>query len=373
MILPGAVTMTDGRGKDDAVCERRKTVTTLDSEPMLYAPKTFSKCFPSRMAIAFALVGVTWSGVVHAQSRPQALDYLHQIGGNKTLAGQHNREPNAEPDKWTKWISTTVGKTPAMWSGDFLFGPKDIANRRAMMEEARRQWEKGAVVSLLWHACSPASAEPCKWKGGVQAKLSDEQWEDLFDETSEIHKTFKKRLDDLAEHLRYLKGHDVEVLFRPFHEMNQGAFWWGGRKGPDGTAKLYRMTHHYMTETKGLDNLIWVYDLQDFRTLPSDLNDYDPGEQYWDVLALDVYRTNGVGYSTKKYEAVVQKAGAKPIAIGECDILPTPEELAAQPRWTFFMGWAERVREKNAESAIRAVYESDRVLTLDEMPGWMQK
>jgi mannan endo-1,4-beta-mannosidase len=88
---------------------------------------------------------------------------------------------------------------------------------------------------------------------------------------------------------------------------------------------------------------------------------------------LDVYRTNGVGYSTKKYEAVVKKAGAKPIAIGECDILPTPEELAAQPRWTFFMCWAERVREKNAESAIRAVYESDRVVTLDEMPGWKQK
>jgi len=173
------------------------------------------------MAIAFVLVGVTWSGVAHAQSRRQALDYLHQIGGNRTLAGQHNKEPNAEPDKWTKWISRTVGKTPALWSGDFLFGPKDVANRRAMIEEARRQWEKGAVVSLLWHACSPASAEPCKWKGGVQAKLSDEQWEDLFDETSEIHKTFKKRLDDLAEHLQYLKQHDVEVLFRPFHEMNQ--------------------------------------------------------------------------------------------------------------------------------------------------------
>lgn len=373
MIPPGAATMTGSRGKHEAVCDQRETVTTPDTEPMLSAPKTFSKCSPSRMAIAFVWVGVSWSGVAHAQSRHQALDYLHDIGGKRTLAGQHNKEPNAEPDKWTKWISTTVGKTPALWSGDFLFGPKDIANRRAMIEEARRQWEKGAVVSLLWHACSPASAEPCKWKGGVQAKLSDEQWEDLFEEKSEIHKTFKKRLDELAEHLQYLKEHGVEVLFRPFHEMNQGAFWWGGRKGPDGTAKLYRMTRHYMTETKGLDNLIWVYDLQDFRTLPSDLNDYDPGDDYWDVLALDVYRTNGVGYSTNKYEAVVKKAGAKPIAIGECDILPTPEELAAQPRWAFFMCWAELVREKNAESAIRALYESDRVGTLDEMPGWKQK
>jgi hypothetical protein len=35
--------------------------------------------------------------------------------------------------------------------------------------------------------------------------------------------------------------------------------------------------------------------------------------------------------------AALKKGYAKPIAIGECDILPTPEELAAQPRWTFFM------------------------------------
>jgi len=325
------------------------------------------------LAIALALAGVPWSGAAHAQTRHQSLDYLHEIGGSRTLAGQHNKEPNAEPDKWTKWISTTVGKTPALWSGDFLFGPKDIPNRRVMIQEARRQWEAGAMISLLWHTCSPTSPEPCKWKGGVQTRLSDEQWQELFDEQSQIHRTLKKRLDDLAEHLQYLKDHEVEVLFRPFHEMNQGAFWWGGRKGPDGTAKLYRMVHRYMTETKGLDNLIWVYDLQDFRTLPSDLNDYDPGDDFWDVLALDVYRSDGAGYTQQKYEAVLKKAGGKPIALGECDKLPTPEELAAQPKWTFFMCWAELVREKNAEPAIRTLYESEAVVTRDEMPGWKKK
>ena len=326
-----------------------------------------------RIALALVFACVPWSGIAEAQTRLQALDYLQEIGGRGTLAGQHNKEPNAEPDKWTKWIFATVGKTPALWSGDFLFGPKDVANRRAMIEEARRQWEAGAMVSLLWHACSPTSTEPCTWKGGVQTKLSDEQWQELFDEQSQIHRTLKQRLDDLAEHLHYLKKHEVEVLFRPFHEMNQGAFWWGGRKGPDGTAKLYRMVHRYMTETKGLDNLIWVYDLQDFRTLPSDLNDYDPGDDFWDVLALDVYRSDGTGYTTKKYEAVLKKAGTKPIAVGECDKLPTPEELAAQPKWTFFMCWAELVREKNAEPAIRTLYESEAVVTRDEMPGWKKK
>lgn len=94
-----------------------------------------------------------------------------------------------------------------------------------MIEEARRQWEQGAIISLLWHACSPAATEPCRWRA-VKSKLSDDQWQQLFVEGSELNKTLIKRLDDLALHLQYLSDNNVEVLFRPFHEMNQADFWW---------------------------------------------------------------------------------------------------------------------------------------------------
>src|SRR5690606_21229380 len=150
----------------------------------------------------------------------------------------------------------------------------------------------------------------------------------------------------------------------------QGMFWWGGRPGPNGTARLYQITHDYLTYTKGLTNLIWVWNLQDFSTLANDLNSYDPGGQYWDVLTLDMYWSDGQGYTTAKYNAMANKAGNKPMGIGECQDLPAVNLLASQPKWSFFMGWSELVFQNNSNQKIQEIYWSDRVITLNEMPGW---
>ena len=63
-----------------------------------------------------------------------------------------------------------------------------------------------------------------------------------------------------------LKDNSDEILWRPMHEMNQ-KFLVGRRPGAEGTAKLSRMLHDYLTHEKKLDNLIWVWDIQDFGTL----------------------------------------------------------------------------------------------------------
>jgi hypothetical protein len=34
------------------------------------------------------------------------------------------------------------------------------------------------------------------------------------------------------------------------------------------------------------------------------------------------------------------------------------------------MGWAELVQQNNSDDEIRTLYASERVLTLDELPGW---
>jgi mannan endo-1,4-beta-mannosidase len=62
--------------------------------------------------------------------------------------------------------------------------------------------------------------------------------------------------------------------------------------------------------------------------------------------------------------------GGKPIAIGECAKLPTLEELETQPKWTFFMSWSELTKESNSDEVLKKLYNSDQVITLDEMPKW---
>jgi mannan endo-1,4-beta-mannosidase len=82
------------------------------------------------------------------------------------VAGQHNREPNSEPAKWTDWIYDNTGKYPGLWSGDFLYEQDCIDNRGIMIAEAKSQWQQGALVNLMYHACPPTTGEPCAWEGG---------------------------------------------------------------------------------------------------------------------------------------------------------------------------------------------------------------
>jgi mannan endo-1,4-beta-mannosidase len=295
----------------------------------------------------------------------QSLDYIKSISGKKTLAGQHNKEPNADPDKWTRFIKETTGKYPALWSGDFLFQQDNIDDRWKMVLEAKEQWDRGAVINLMWHACPPDQAEPCRWDPGLlNAQLDDEQWVDLITDGSPLNEAWKARMDDIAIYLRYLKNNGVEVLFRPFHEMNQGLFWWGGRPGPQGTAELYRITHDYFTKTKGLSNLIWVWDMQD---MSRDFEAYNPGNEYWDIFGFDIYDN---GYDISWYNYILPIVGDKPMAIGECSRLPSPEILEAQARWVFFMPWAELVKRRNTKEQIIEIYDHPAVISREEMPGW---
>jgi hypothetical protein len=316
----------------------------------------------------FLVVITLISFSLQAQTAFKSLNYLNSISGARTVAGQQARQ-------YWEPMHTVTGKYPGLWGEDFSFSPfggtTSMAAWRSMItNEAKQRWASGALISMMFHACPPTQAEPCNWDGGVVSHLSDAQWNELITNGTTLNNNWKARLDVIATYLQDLENNGVEVLFRPFHEMNQGVFWWAGRTGANGTRKLFQITRDYLVNTKGLSNLIWVWDLQDFSSLSSDLTNYDPGSNYWDILALDVYWSDGTGFTSAKYNALLSKAGSKPIAIGECGTLPTASELASQQRYTFFMGWAELTQQQNSASAISAVYNASNVATLDEMPGW---
>jgi len=299
------------------------------------------------------------------EKKSQVLNFLHIISGKKTLAGQHNeRFDSVHPFERSEAIYRLTGKNPALFGIDFSYDYR-INGRWSMIYEAVRQWQKGAVINVMWHASIPTLAEPCLRKEGIETKMPDSLWQELITDGSVLNLKLKKRFDEIVVYLAYLQSKGVIVMWRPWHEMNQGAFWWGGRPGPNGTRKLYQITHDYFVKLNGLKNLIWVWDVQD---LSWDFQDYDPGDKYWDILALDFYSNDM--YTKEKYEAIRIVSGSKPIAIGECGTLPTPEILNEQPCWSFFMAWSDLVFKKNEEEHIIELYNDPRVITLDKMPGW---
>jgi len=106
----------------------------------------------------------------------------------------------------------------------------------------------------------------------------------LLDPSSETHVRWLQELDQIADGLQQLKDAGVVVLWRPLHEMNGNWFWWGG-KDPATFIKLWRQMFDYLTKTKGLDNLLWVYSPGSSGKIAA----YYPGDRYVDLAGLDTY------------------------------------------------------------------------------------
>jgi mannan endo-1,4-beta-mannosidase len=95
-----------------------------------------------------------------------------------------------------------------------------------MIQEAIRQHEQGSIITLMWHAVRPIDDEPNGWKESVQNDLTDAEWRELLTPGSALHQRWLAQLDVIASHLQVLQEHRIPVLWRPYHEMNGGWFWW---------------------------------------------------------------------------------------------------------------------------------------------------
>jgi mannan endo-1,4-beta-mannosidase len=297
---------------------------------------------------------------VPAATHARVLTYLQEISGIATIAGQHNREPLSLPTMWTDKVTSITGTAPGLYGSDFAFTA--VRDRPKMVAAAIAQWRAGSVVTLMWHMCPPGLGQTCDWKRDVQSRLSDAQWAELTTEGSTLNRAWKAQLDVLVPFLRQLQQAGVEVLWRPVHELNDDWAWWGGRPGPSGSSKLFRMARDYLS-AEGLTNLIWVWSVKDVDV--DHFADYYPGDAYVDVVGLDSWMTPFPSLHT--YQRVQAVAGHKPIALAELGTVPTPSQLAQQPRWTYFMVWAEMVTQRSSVPRIQFTYGDRRVLTRDRI------
>jgi len=289
-------------------------------------------------------------------SRSRVLEYLRQISGTATVAGQHNREPLARPTRWTDEVRRLTETSPGLYGGDFAFS--GVADRPRLVAAAIAQWRAGSLVTLMWHMCPPGLGQTCDWKHDVQSRLTDAQWTELTTAGTPLNRAWTAQVDAVVPYLRQLQAAGVEVLWRPLHELNDRWAWWGGRPGPAGSSALFRMFHDHLTAL-GLTNLVWVWSVSD-----ADVDraaDYDPGERYADVVGLDAWA--GAFPNPHSYDLVRRIAGRRPIALTEVGTVPTPTQLAAQPRWVYFMVWAEMLLQRSSVARIQYTYGDRRVLT----------
>jgi hypothetical protein len=124
--------------------------------------------------------------------------------------------------------------------------------------------------------------------------------------------------------------------------MNGDWFWWGGRfEGKYTTAALYRQLFDRFVKHHKLNNLIWVWSVDRPSRPGREFEHYYPGNDYLDLLSLDVY---GNDFNVNYYHGLMALSNGKPIVLGEVGNPPSLEVLDKQPNWVFWVVWAGMTR-----------------------------
>jgi Glycosyl hydrolase family 26 len=280
------------------------------------------------------------------------LCYIYSQYGNHVLSGQQETSWS-NPANDISWYGTNGMKTPAILGGDFLY-PNGTATR------AIAYWNAGGISMIRYHMGAPPLADSYN-----NSKASSNLDNVLQAGTAE-NTSFKAKLDYAAAELKKLQDANVPVIWAPFHEVQQGGwFWWAKGTGAQFVA-LWKYEFDYFTTTKGLNNLVW---LAPFSGMPS--SPYYPGPGYVDLSGPDTYGTNQP--FTGLYTTAKGVIGPNvPIALHETGLIPSPANMfpSAAP-WVLFNVWAgyESDGTHNSTANIKTVYADSHVVTRDEIPN----
>lgn len=167
-------------------------------------------------------------------------------------------------------------------------------------------YELGGVNTVSWHADNPVSGgDSWDTEEAVAAILPGGAQHDLY-------RSWLDTLADFFLSVRAPGGEHVPIVFRPFHEMSGGWFWWGaGHVTPEDYQSLWRFTVEYLRDDRGVHNLLYAYSpAWSVGSSREGFWTWYPGDQYVDVLGFDAYLSNPPAVSAD-LAWLAEEAGAR--------------------------------------------------------------
>lgn len=207
-------------------------------------------------------------------------------------------------------VKDVCGRHPAVLGLDL--GGIELGNERNldgnpfsfMRNAAVRHYEEGGVITFSWHIRNPLT-------GGDSWDVSSDSTVASVLEGGRKHGEFMQWLSRCADYLdtfRDSDGHRIPVIFRPWHEHTGSWFWWGKDLcTPDQYRALWKMTWQYMTQERGLDNIVWAYSPGAGVDRDGYMERY-PGDSMTDILGLDCYQYGELPVSNQVYSAQLRES-----------------------------------------------------------------
>ena len=305
------------------------------------------------------------------------LEYLGSLEAGpdkRLLSGQFVGFGSAASLQLAEKIHAETGCWPALIGVDYAdFSDPSGAQRNQLVTRVPNQvaiayWRAGGLVAVSAHLYDPANPAG----GGLRDQEVD--LAQLLNPESETHRRWIQELDVPAAGLQELKEAGVVVLWRPFHEMNGGWFWWG-KKDSATFVRVWRQMFDYFTKVKGLDNLLWVYG----PNMGEHTADYYPGDDCVDLVGLDAYTDfidpdHIIGYAAvaglpKPFGFAEYGPHGSANPPGDYDYRRFIPGLKAHfPRTTFFMTWDANWSPANNLHA-RELYRDPEMVNRADLPS----
>lgn len=306
---------------------------------------------------------------VHPTASKEARALLHYLAsacGRAMLSGQQEITPwsGSASEEDFDYIKAQTGKIPAVRGFDFMFYTQGARDGR--VAERAIEWARaGGIVHICLH-----------WKAGSRGDnqnfstgKTDFDLAQALTPGTRDHEEFITEMDMVAGELKKLQKAKVPVIWRPFHEVSGGWFWWGA-KGPENFIRAWRFMYERYTEKHGLDNLLWTYNPTAHQ---GGVEVWHPGHAYVDIVGYDVYPDKG----THPVHAEMYRRfhdfylGRKPFALTENGGLPDPDEMFRQNAgWAFFSTWTKNFLTDpavNHPDFLRRVYQDSRVVNRERV------
>lgn len=181
-----------------------------------------------------------------------------------------------------------TGDNPAFHESDFMWYQQDTVFWENDVKAMKAAWRRGAVIGYCWHLKGPRSGKFSVGDGSSDYYLAQEILSNPDRSTNPMLDWFLDKCDEYV--IPVFKELDCPVVFRPFHEMTGGWFWWGKQIGAENYRKLFRLTVDYI-RSKDIDNVLYSWSPDKFADFS-----YYPGDDYVDVIGLDIYEPGLVDY-----------------------------------------------------------------------------
>ena len=277
-----------------------------------------------------------YQGVTPSPEAQNVYDFLTGMENNarngikQTIMGQHSQlHKETYPGQYYDRVGTiTGGKLPGFLDLDFGPGKYHSSYNEPYIQQgidrAKSAWQNGdSIIGYAFHMSVPGSTTKAFEYDFPQSQHNAAWFDRTIDKAGNTIE-YQRLIQDLsfaADKLQQFKDANVPILFRPFHEMNKLAnpFWWANRD-PSDFKQLWNITHEYLVEERGLDNLLFTWCPYEWDgTYGANPWEYYPGEDKVDIVGVDIYEGNPY-FPAKFYNDMAYLN--KPRVVGENNKMP---------------------------------------------------